>query len=541
MKSKQISDILIRQGIVSKTQKGKIDVVLQKSPIQRRSEKTSQRFTVAIAGKAQYSVKFLPASWGFPPEDIARTYNIYSQLKSIRVPKLVAHLEVDDGYLFIEEFLQDAVPLDKLVEQRSVSGIQAADLMRKIFSELYSRSTLPSTKFFKSEKERALLQLKEFLHEGIWSEIILTYVGQVIEKNASSLRVLDCSGDIIDRNIVQSNGAWYLIDFGYSNRTMFGFKEAYRNILYAEWARNVTLAELYPPLGEFPSDVAAMIALAWENHFQGEILNEENARITQRHLRYLFWNVLDPSILPQLDRRAAEAEALARTKQAELETIGLQLAETTSQRVVLNQQLENLNNLVHQKHEELTKANDRIVRLASDISEANKKSAQLADDLARERQSIQRRDQRIQQLPSSGNDMRSLAKQKDSTIAFQQKGLEELSSRERTLSSRLADTEYRYQQKSAEYIYIKSTISYSLGRIITAPLALAYDLSVKLFSLIDKSLGSTLWPRRTRRAEVIDALLHLRQTIATGTYLLRVHGAGAFMNRVKERLLLKDT
>ena len=229
MKSDQVIDILLRQGIVSRTHKGKIDVVLQKSPIHRRPEKTTQRYTVEIAGKPEYSVKFLPASWGFRPEDIVRTYQVYSQLESIRVPKLVAHLKVDDGSLFVEQFLQDAVPLDQLVEQRSVSGIHAADLLRQIFSELYSKGTPPSTEFFRSEKDQALGQLKEFLREGIWSEIILSYVGQVIDRHASSLRMLDSSGDIIDRNIVKSNGDWFLIDFEYSHRTMFGFKEAYRN------------------------------------------------------------------------------------------------------------------------------------------------------------------------------------------------------------------------------------------------------------------------------------------------------------------------
>ena len=165
MKSNQVRDILIREGIFSKSDRGKIEIAVQESPVHRRAEKATQRYTVTLTGKPKYSVKYLPPSWRFRPEDILRTYQVYSQLESIRVPKLVAHLKVDNGYLFIEEFLQDAVPLDKLVEQKSVSGIHAADLLRTIFSELYARSTLPSAEFLKSETAHALMMLKEFFRE----------------------------------------------------------------------------------------------------------------------------------------------------------------------------------------------------------------------------------------------------------------------------------------------------------------------------------------------------------------------------------------
>src|SRR5713101_2262447 len=154
METGKLINILIKQGLISKSDKGKIGIVPYESAIHRRSDKTSLRFKVTLGSKPRFSVKYLPKSWDFRLEDIVNTYRYYSDLKSIRVPNLEAHFNFGGGYIVVEEFLQDATPLDKLVVQRSVSGIHAADLLRRIFSELHTKGSRSGAKFLKAEKAK---------------------------------------------------------------------------------------------------------------------------------------------------------------------------------------------------------------------------------------------------------------------------------------------------------------------------------------------------------------------------------------------------
>src|SRR5262249_29499294 len=145
---------------------------------------------------------------------------------------------------------------------------------------------------------------------------------------------------------------------------------------------------------------------------------------------------------------------------------------------------------------------------------------------------VDERSRRVVELENWGKDLWDTSNRKYSTIEFQGKSIEKLPGRERELSSKLIEAESRARQTTADYIYVKSTLSYSLGRILTLPFALVYDLFVWVFSALHRILGPHLWPPGTKRGEVVDALLHLRETVATGTYLLRVHGVGAFFAKI---------
>ena len=577
MTTPDLRDLLIHEGVFSASDKEKIGVTLIAGEVARRADRLSQRFSVSFNGTPRYVVKVLPKAWSFSADDILKTISAYSRLKLIKIPKLIAHFTSDDGYCFVEEYLPTPVSLDTKVESGAISAHDAFILLRNVFSEIHDLGNKPSAQFFQSEKRAYLSSVRSLVREGMWGDLILTYIERAIDKHVDALREIWSSGDLIGRNFLQSNGAWYLVDFEYSRRTVFGFVEAYRNILYTPWARSYTLTDLYPSMGNFPLDVAAMLAIAHENLFQAEVLDDEAREITQRHLRQLFWNVLDPAIFPYLDRHlaAAEGEVGQKYKQvAELESAVEQLgrvkAEEISrlqaelihwQRTVvpakdahiasIEQTLRNNEKNLSIKELHIRQLTLDVAAKKNQIAESQQEAAHLRSEIekvvsevrnmeqrartmeANLQQEIARQKLRILEVETWGNEMWDLAKQRESTIKFQQRSIEELSGKERALVTQLAQSNAAYSQKVNEFINIKSTLSYSVGRILTLPFEYLFIGVMKLFDPVNRALGRFLWPRGSRRAMLVDAFVNLKQTIVTATYLLRMHGFSGFLDGVR--------
>jgi glycosyltransferase involved in cell wall biosynthesis len=564
-----LRDVLINQGVFPAKEKENISVVFSPGNIRRHKDKQSRRYIISYHAQSKYILRCIPSGWKYSPDTILETISRYTTLRSIKVPKLIAHFSFDGGYCFVEEFLPNAVSLSELIERGELTKSQGAEVMRKLFVELYEKGTKLGKKTVESEKEKCLSSLRAFFREGLWSDIICEYVGKAIDKQSGIFREVLTTGDLIDRNFIRSNGSWYLIDFEYSHRTVFFFKDAYRNTLYAPWTNGLSFAEFYPPLGAFPPEIAAIITLALEREFQAGLLNPEASEDISKHLRYLLWNLIEPEILVRLDQRLhlAQQEAanssdeigkmrtLADTREQHLaektHQLGLLTAELSKSRediARLNGQLqaqaliskemslriEGLEEAGKQQEEKIIARDRQVAKKEERLRVMTKEVERFENDLLFLQKSLAEKNLRIKEMETWGNELLELTKQKESTIRFQQKSIEGLAASERTLSSQLAEKEAAYLQKTNEFIYIKSTLSYTAGRIITFPFELLFNGVMKIFGIVDNIAGKTFWPQGTKRALVVNAVVNLKQTIVTATYLLHMHGVRGLMNGVRQ-------
>lgn len=635
----RLRNLLIEKGIFSPREKMAVRVAENKGEVHRKEDFRTRSFFIAKDDTPLYVVKFYPTAWKFSPATIVETMKQYRKLESVKVPGLVEAIESGDGMYLVEEYLRDAVSLDVLVREGSVGVNEAAGLLRRIFTEVYARGNKPSGERIKQETETFLEALKGFVRPGLFGNIMFDYVRKVIDRHLADFRSVLSTGDIIDRNLLFAHGAWHLVDFEYSHETVFGFIDAYRNILYTSWARYYTLEELYPPLNAFPTDVAAILSLAWEYHFQGNVLDEEALETTRRHLRYLFWSAVEPSALYALDRRLGEVEGLIAVRDSELVAVRSALSDQSLKSSATEQSAHHLESLVRQKNEELVSLRGHIKHQEYLAGESDRKLSdlertialqrdnvgQLHSQLLTQQQLLLERDRQVsryveelkqheqlnaainselliqqQALDKTAEENRSLliqlrlseerlsalhdelastvalipelgAGKNDFHVTFselrevlenrqiriveltnwsddlqhqariladkanvQKTRIDEVASKLQKTEERLGEKTRLLQEKIAVNIFIKSTLSYSIGRIITWPLELLFRLCLTMYSLLDKLAGRKLWPKGSKRFLLVNALVNIRQTIVTGTYLLRIHGPTGFWNAVRQ-------
>lgn len=312
----ELRTLLHRKGVFSSGEMDRIGITLAIGDVPRPRENLARRYIVSKDDAILLSVKFIPGGSGFPAEDILRTRTRYADLDFFRVPDLVAHFPTAEGHFFIEEHLRSSIALGKLVEQGTLSGHQAADVTRRILGQIWSTGEPASEGFIRTEKENYRTYLQTFIADieaAFLRNVILEDLERIVDDHAVGLKRVWSAGDIIDKNILLSNGHWYLIDFEYSHPTLFFFKEAYRNLLYCPWARTLTLSQLFPWIGDFPEDIAQVLSLAWEKHLHSEVLDKHSNQMSRQYLRRLFWKRLDPQEEVQIDqlRRVVQAQEQA--------------------------------------------------------------------------------------------------------------------------------------------------------------------------------------------------------------------------------------
>ncbi|MCC7201174.1 MAG: hypothetical protein IT393_00685 [Nitrospirae bacterium] len=292
----QLKDYLLHERVISVKDKDRISISLLVGDAPKREDALSRRYIISKDYKPVLSVKFLPAPWRFSYDDILQTRALYSKLESFRVPQLVGHFSNTDGIFFVEEYINSAVTLADLIKIGDLNSKKAIEVIRSILFEIWSVSEPAGKEFIIKEIKNYKSYLQYLIQESYLLDNIMESIERLIEANAENFRQAWSTGDIMDRNILLSDKNWYLIDFDYCHQTLFLFKEAYRNILYANWAENTTVHEIAPWLGKFPEELATILSLAWEKHLYAEILDKQANKVYESYLRKLAWDILYPQI-----------------------------------------------------------------------------------------------------------------------------------------------------------------------------------------------------------------------------------------------------
>lgn len=292
----QLKEYLLQEQIISVKDKESVSISLLIGDAPKRVEALSRRYIVSKNYKPFLSVKFLPKPWRFSFQDILQTRALYSSFSSFKVPQLFGQFSTKEGHFIIEEYISAALPLAKLIENRDINSRQALEVIQKILSEIWLASEPASSEFILKEIKNYRNYLQALIEESYLLNIIIDNLEILIDINSGNIRQAWSTGDIMDRNILLSDKQWYLVDFDYCHQTLFFFKEAYRNILYANWANNLTLHEMAPWLGKFPEEMARVLSLAWEKHLYAEILDKQANEVYDSYLRKLTWSILYPQI-----------------------------------------------------------------------------------------------------------------------------------------------------------------------------------------------------------------------------------------------------
>ncbi len=316
----QLKEYLLQEQIISLKDKESISISLLIGDAPKRVEALSRRYIVSKNVKPFLSVKFLPEPWRFSFQDILQTRALYSSFNLFKVPQLFGHFSTKEGHFFIEEYINAATPLAKLIENGDFNSRQALEVIQGILSEIWSASEPASSEFIQLEINNYRNYLQTLIEESYLLNIIVENIEKLIDINSINIRQAWSTGDIMDRNILLSDKQWYLVDFDYCHQTLFLFKEAYRNILYAKWADNLTVHEIAPWLGKFPEEMARVLSIAWEKHLYSEILDMQANLAYDSHLRNLIWSILYPQI-NQLDATLRDREFEVAKLQAEINHI----------------------------------------------------------------------------------------------------------------------------------------------------------------------------------------------------------------------------
>ncbi len=328
----QLHEYLVREKIISL--KDDIKISLSIGDINRKQSRLSRRYIVSRKSVPLLMARFIPKDWLFSPEDIKRTYSIYSSLSSVKIPRLIGTFPIPDGVFFLEEYLKSPISLNNLIETNELDTQKALGILRDIFSEIWSAAEKPSEKFIKEEKKVYQEYLMMFVQKGIFGDFVLDYVDKVLDKYSSCLRQAWSSGDIMDRNILRSGAEWYLVDFEYSHNTLFLFKDAFRSIQLSAWAQRYSLQDVFPSLGYFPEDVAKLLALSWDEYLQHQIVEKQSHEPHHDWLRKLFWEAFDPALPSRIDKKTASLQQLV--DQKEIHVVRLQ-NESQSQQQILKE------------------------------------------------------------------------------------------------------------------------------------------------------------------------------------------------------------
>jgi len=598
----QLKQILKNEKIILPNDE--ISISLAIGDIKRKRSALTKRYIISRNSFPLFMVRFIPSNWLFSFDDIAKTYSIYKSLNSVKIPNLIGSFSFPEGVFYIEEYLQKPISLASLIERNEIDTSKALGIMRDIFTDIWSIAEKPTEKFINEEKQRYRKYLEAFVEKGILGEIVLDYVGKVIDQFSNELKKSWSSGDIMDRNILLSGKDWYLVDFEYSHETLFIFKDAFRNVQYSAWLKKYTLRDIFPPLRDFPDDIAKLLSLAWEEFLQYQIV-EKNAHLPNRELlRQTFWNTFDSSFLQRLDKKVAALQELIEQKEIHLNQLQTEFQNqknliisqndkiTQLQQTVksleavakeradendrqkkeitqLQQTVQSLEAVAKERADENDRQKKEIAQLQQTVESLEAVVKERADENDRQKREItqlqqtvksleavskeradenDRQKREITQLQQTVKSLEVVAKEKDEQInkiktqfgRSQQIGkqlrqiLKELNDKIANLESQLNEKEKAYFNKTVDYIYVKSTLSYSIGRILTLPLLLVFNVFLVVYRFIDKLIGSVMWPPKSRRYMIVNALVHLPQTIVTATYLLRVHGIRGFIDGIKQ-------
>lgn len=313
--AEQLHAFLVQEKITSAKDEVKISVSI--GDINRKKSRLSRRYLVTRKSEPLLMARFIPKDWPFSPEDILRTYSVYGSLHSIKIPRLIGTFPTNGGVFFLEEYLKSAVTMSALIETNELDPRQGLSILKDIFSEIWDIAESPSQKFIREEKEAYKKYLTSFVNKGIFGDFVVDYVEKVIDQYSGILKQAWSTGDLMDRNILRSGKDWYLVDFEYSHKTLFLFKEAFRNIHYSKWALGFSLREVFPGLGDFPEDVAKLLSLCWDQSLQYQIVENRSHEFNLNSLRRTFWGVFDSSLPSRLDKESASLEALLHQAEAQ--------------------------------------------------------------------------------------------------------------------------------------------------------------------------------------------------------------------------------
>jgi glycosyltransferase involved in cell wall biosynthesis len=316
---------LRRRGVLSAGDVSEVRVSVAAPYEPREHGRLPRRFTITRASKPLLNVKLLPPDWPFRPRDIAETQKLYGSLGSFKVPELIDHFPTPDGHFFVEEYIASTESLAGLVKNGDVSAAQAVDVVREILVAVWESGEAPSASFIVAEKRKSREHFRLFVEQGWFADVLFDHVESVLDASKASFRKVLSSGDIIDRNILRVNGAWYLVDFEYSHPTLFLFRDGYRNILYSAFAAGVSLRDLSPFLG-IPEDIAAMLSLAWEIDLYNKVLEPRTRSHGVDQLRRGFWTMFDSGLADQLDNRLAQLREALRAREGDVSRLRENLA-----------------------------------------------------------------------------------------------------------------------------------------------------------------------------------------------------------------------
>jgi hypothetical protein len=99
-----------------------------------------RRYVVYRDDQPLLSVKFIPRGWPFAVDDIQRTIHAYSDLESVRVPRVLGNITFEDGHFLIDEYLAAPRSLEQLIGGGAVTVDDGARMIQSVLEEVWERS-----------------------------------------------------------------------------------------------------------------------------------------------------------------------------------------------------------------------------------------------------------------------------------------------------------------------------------------------------------------------------------------------------------------
>lgn len=473
----QLQQVLVGQKILPSAAEASIALAI--GDINRKKSRISRRYLVSRKSEPLLVARFVPNDWPFSHEDITRIYSALANRKTFKIPRLIGAYKTADGMFYLEEYLKAPISLHSLVEKEEVSPDNAFSIMKSVFSELWNIAERPTETIIKHEKRSYRQYLSAFVRTGVFGDVVLEYVDKVIDAHTGSLRLSWSSGDIMDRNILRSGNEWYLVDFEYAHRTLFLWKDAFRNVHYSPWAQQFSLRDLFPGLGDFPDDVAKLLSLAWDQHLQAQIVERRAHLPNLESLRRAFWGVFDASLPGMVDKKTSELQSLADERASHLaqlrtETEAQQrdLSEKNArldqfqkeflaqQRLSTEQssQISRLHDIIQELERSAREKAGTIRSLEKASSDAKRQLVQSGSDLTQLRRDLAQRDKII---AIREQEARNLQTEIRRTKAQNAQLRQQLQNRERSISEK--DRRLDEQKLEIERIHAVQRVIYSSG------------------------------------------------------------------------------
>lgn len=281
----------------------------------------TERYTISLHDQPIASVKQLPLTGPFDADAVVLAYEQYEQAVGFRPPRLFGHTRDADRLWIVEEFVEDAVSLDELVANESLSAGEATLRIREIIDAIWEQGRPVDATLIESELQSCEAAMRDLLACDSIADAICDAFRRMILDHRDQLRAVVSTRDFIGRNILLApDRTWVLIDYDLACRSAIAALGFARSALQVPYCTDALWqAKAFAGLDRSLVEAAA---IAQEFALQKQMLPPSREHELRLDYRLRMQKVLVPGsmveVQAELDRLHEELR-IAREYQAMLE------------------------------------------------------------------------------------------------------------------------------------------------------------------------------------------------------------------------------